>query len=552
MTAAGRRAPNRLKFIPLAAILAAALAFGAYQLHLTLRYRLYDGYKAALAPQPEYSAGEVFKPLGQGEGELSGYALALENDYLALYVGALSGEDAGCTAALDKRSGRVVYSNPPDARSDPIANPANKETLLSQLIVTYFDQNGRTAEVNSYKMAALLGQVAIESIPDGVRLIYTLGDTKPKAGLIPVYITRERLDEVLGMMDERTRNLLARRWEAVDGRPDIMKLLTAIINNPNQSKSMAAQFEKIGYTDEDRRRDEAETGLADESVGFVIPMEYRLDGDSLLVSIPSPRIQEMGGASIESVRVLPCMGAAGTDETGYFVVPNGSGSLIRFNNGKTSADEYRQYVYGYDPLLMNSAMLDLTSTARLPLFGIEREGGGVLARIENGAPLAQITASVAGRLNSYNLINAVFMLRSSSIVTVSAGAGESMIPVVERRKAELDITIRYSFLTSEYAGYSGMARYERERLLVGRDAVWVGDDAVRTVDDRVQNADDSVQPGDIPAFIDIIGSVTARRFFLDFAYEGQTPMTTYEQAAAIVGALASAGVERQFVNYQGW
>ncbi|MDR0396253.1 MAG: DUF5696 domain-containing protein, partial [Oscillospiraceae bacterium] len=182
-----------------------------------------------------------------------------------------------------------------------------------------------------------------------------------------------------------------------------------------------------------------------------------------------------------------------------------------------------------------------------------------LARIENGAPLAQITASVAGRLNSYNLINAVFMLRSSSIVTVSAGAGESMIPVVERRKAELDITIRYSFLTSEYAGYSGMARYERERLLAGRDAVragddavWVEDDAVRTVDDRVQDADDPLQPTDIPAFIDIIGSVTARRFFLDFAYEGQTPMTTYEQAAAIVGALASVGVERQFVNYQGW
>ncbi|MDR1598726.1 MAG: DUF5696 domain-containing protein [Oscillospiraceae bacterium] len=528
MTAETRReVPNRTRYIPLAVILAAALGFGAYQLHITLRYRLYDGYKAALAPPPERAEASAFIPLGQGEGELSGYALALENESLALYVNA----SVGNTALLDKRGGRVTYSNPPGAASDPIANPANKETLQSQLIVSYFDENGRTAEVASYKMSSMLGQVALESIPGGVRLTYTLGDTKPKAGLLPIYVKAERLGEILGMMDDRTQNLLVRRWEAVDGNPGVMKLLTSIINNPNQQKSMVTQFEKIGYTDEDRRRDEAETGLADEGVGFVIPMEYRLDGESLLVSIPSSQIKEMGGASIEGVRVLPFMGAAGTGEEGYFVVPNGSGSLIRFNNGKTTADDYRQYVYGLDPLLVTNAMLDQTVTARLPLFGIEREGGGILVRVENGAALAQITASVAGKLNSYNSINAVFALRSSSMARINSSAGESLIPVVEKRKAELDITIRYTFLTGEYSGYSGMARYERERLFPDAKPV---------------------PQTDIPAFIDIIGSVTGRRFFLDIAYEGQTPMTTYAQAARIVGALAESGVTRQFVNYQGW
>ncbi|MDR1263274.1 MAG: DUF5696 domain-containing protein, partial [Oscillospiraceae bacterium] len=305
----GRDAPGRLRFIPFIAILTAVLGFGAYQLHITLRYRLYDGYKAVIAPPPEYVEAAGFNPLDNGSGELSEYALAAENERLSLYVNA----SAGNIAVLDKRSNRVTYSNPPGAASDPIANPANKEALQSQLIVTYFDSSGQTAEITSYKMASMLGQVEVGSIPGGIRVTYTLGDTKPKAGLLPIYITEERLNETLGAMDERTQNLLIRRWETVDGHPGTLKLITSIINNPNQQRSMITQFEKIGYTDEDRRRDEAETGMADENAGFVIPVEYRLEGDSLLILIPSSRIQEMGGASVESVRALPLMGAAGTD-----------------------------------------------------------------------------------------------------------------------------------------------------------------------------------------------------------------------------------------------
>ncbi|MDR2657093.1 MAG: DUF5696 domain-containing protein [Oscillospiraceae bacterium] len=533
---ARRDAPGRLRFIPLIAILAVGLGFGAYQLHITLRYRLYDGYKAAIAPPSEYVEAVEFSPLDSASGELPGYALAAENEWLSLYVNV----SVGNIAVLDKRSNRVTYSNPPGAASDPIANPANKEALQSQLIVTYFDSNGQTAEITSYKMASALGQVEAGSIPGGIRVTYTLGDTKPKAGLLPIYITEERLNETLGAMDERTQNLLIRRWETVDGHPGTLKLITSIINNPNQQRSMITQFEKIGYTDEDRRRDEAETGMADENAGFVIPIEYRLEGDSLLVSIPSSRIQEMGGASVESVRALPFMGAAGTDEEGYFVVPNGSGSLIRFNNGKVTAEDYRQYVYGLDPLLITNAMLDQSEPARLALFGIQRDGGGILVRIENGAPLAQIGASVAGKLNSYNAINAVFALRSASMVRISGGAGETLIPVVEKRKAEPDISIRYTFLTDEYYGYSGMARYERERM---------------TAEGKLKPATEPIIAAgqtDIPMFVDIIGSVMGRRFFLDIAYEGQTPMTTYDQARTIVETLSDGGVQRLFVNYQGW
>jgi hypothetical protein len=223
-------------------------------------------------------------------------------------------------------------------------------------------------------------------------------------------------------------------------------------------------------------------------------------------------------------------------------VPNGSGSIIRFNNGRTNAEDYRQPVYRVDPLLVDFISIDKAQPVRLPIFGIQHQGYGVLARIENGAPLAAINASVSGeanannRSNSYNNVFAEFTFRGAMRVymIVASGTGQSSIPVVERPKAELNVEVRYTMLTPEYDGYAGMARYERERLI--REGVLAETDV----------------SGDVPFFMDLIGSVQGRRFFGTVAYQGQIPMTTFAQAAEISQAMANAGARKQVINYQGW
>ncbi|GHV38495.1 hypothetical protein FACS189490_00530 [Clostridia bacterium] len=512
-------------------VTAVVLIVAAYQIYLTVNFRLYDGYKTELAPEYTYAEDYAFTPLSDANPALEGYVLALESDALKLYADAATGN----IALYDKRTGKITYSNPKDADEDAIANPVNKEYLKSQLIVTYYDTNGKDAEISSYKMAVLLNQLELKAIPNGVRFIYTLGDTKPKAGLIPIYIREERLDEILsGIEDERTRGLLKRRWEAYDGDPEIVKLVDTIINNPSQQKTLTTQLESVGYTEEDRQQDVLDSGVEGaENIGFVVPVEYRLEGDSLVVSIPTKDIREMGGASIGIIRLLPFFAAGSIDETGYIVVPNGSGSIINFNNGRLSAEDYKQYIYEQDPLLAEYATLDRAEPARLPIFGVWKDGQGVLARIENGAPLAQLTASVAGKLNSYNYVNAAFLLRSAMAVDLVGSTTANAIPVVEKPKADLSVTVRYTMLTDEHAGYSGMARYERERLIR---------EGVLTVKDG----------GDIPLFVDVVGSVIGRKFFLDIAYQGQITMTTYEQAFEISRTLSNLGAKKQIMNYQGW
>lgn len=48
------------------------------------------------------------------------------------------------------------------------------------------------------------------------------------------------------------------------------------------------------------------------------------------------------------IDLLEYFGAAGPEEEGYMFVPDGSGALIMFNNGKVNAPAYIGYVYGED------------------------------------------------------------------------------------------------------------------------------------------------------------------------------------------------------------
>jgi hypothetical protein len=59
-------------------------------------------------------------------------------------------------------------------------------------------------------------------------------------------------------------------------------------------------------------------------------------------------------------------------------------------------------------------------------------------------------------------------------------------------------------------------------------------------------------PGDIPFYMDLIGSVMGQKFFAGISYMGQIPMTRYDEAAEISAELTSSGIRHQIINYQGW
>lgn len=510
-------------------ILVIAVVWVVYYL---THYYFYNQYKNDLSAY-EYEAGAEFKPLEEAKADVEGMVLASENDTLKLYVNTQSGE----VAIVDKRNGQITYSNPSDADADSVASETNRNYLKSQIILDYFNAKRTQGTFDSYSYCTSKGQLEAEAINGGIRFIYTMGDLSSETGIVPRYISQEALNDVMSKLSEKDAKFVGKKFVESNVAEGYMEMLESTAKGASQLRKLNKYFEEAGFTEEDYIREIENSGVEGMvPVSFKIPLEYRLNGDAVDVSIPMCAVEENGGGAIFRIQVLRYFAAAGKEEEGYMLVPNGSGSLINFNNGKTTTDSYSEYVYGIDPLAAEYTVLENTENIKMALFGVFRDNSSVFATIEDGAAFAYLTAGVAGKINDYNYVYPTFVLRGNDKLAMFGTTGnEAELPIVEKQFYDADLTVRYTMLTDENAGYAGAANYYRQRLL---------DEGVLQVSGQTQ--------GDIKFYYDVLGGVEMTKFFLGTQYDGLYAMTTFEQAEKISNALAEKGIGNQVMNFQGW
>lgn len=519
----------------LLAVVVVALVIGiSYLAYYLIHFTFYDDYKQYIDGAYTYEEGTELV-LGDALPKHSKYKLVLETQTLALYLD----QSTSDIAVYDKRSGEITFGIPEDAEDDPVAKTdAQKNYLKSHLLVTYYNANRAQGSYDSYSMAVNRDQVKYESITNGVRVIYDLGDYGDTSGTVSMYLTNEKFEEICAQLSEKDAQQFG-RWYLENSDVDGMRqLIKTARTNRITKKKIQAMLDSVGFTKEDFEEQMALSGNeVTTPLSFTIAVEYRLLDDHLDVSIPVCAIEERGGGSIYSIQLLRNFGAASGSEEGYLVVPNGDGSLIYFNNGKFNAAEYRQYVYGIDPLAADYIVLENSNKASMALFGIQKENTTILATIEDGATLATITAGVSGRVNDYNYAYATFLIRGNETLEMFGTTGnEAALPIVEETPYDCNLTVRYSFLDVDHSGYSGMANYQRQRLL---------DEGVL----KLQNAEGEK---DIKFYYDVIAGVELTEYFLGKQYMGLTSMTTFDEAGQISDALLAQGITNQVMNLQGW
>lgn len=525
------RLPGSLtKKIVLGVLSIVIVAVVIYLIYYYIYYLSYNKYKDYLTSY-DYEEGSEYKPIKETVASVEGMELVCENECLKLYTNTATAE----IAVYDKRNGQIVYSNPVNADKDSIANGANMNYLKSQFIINYYNQEVKSGTFDSYSMAVEKGQVRAESIKDGIRYIYKLGDFETsKTGNIPVYITEEKLNEICGKLSEKDGVSFKRYYIASSTAEGMLELNGIVQKNPKTIRKIQGWLDGIGWTDEEYQEQMELAGVEMEvPVSFQIPLEYRLEGDRLKVSIPTSAIEEYGGGSIYRIQLLRYLGAAHTTENGYMVVPNGSGSLMHFNNGKVNAASYAQYIYDLDPLTGNYTVVENTISAKLPLFGICRENSSILATIENGASMALISAGISGVYNDYNYAYPTFILRTADNLR-DFGDSSADVYVLESDMYDVNLEVKYTFLTEEYKGYAGLANYYRERLV---------SEGVLKPAKETEN---------IPFYYDVISGVKETAHFLGIQYLHTFSMTTFDEAVNMSKDLASLGITNQVMNLQGW
>ena len=527
-----RKKPVTLgKKILLAVLLAAlviGLVYGAYYL---IHYYFYDDYKAYLSSYT-YETGTELVLGKETLKDHKEFQLVCESDTLKMYLDSESTN----VAIYDKRSGVTTFSAPVDADDDALANEKNKEYLKSHLVVTYFNTARATGIYDSYSMSVKNGQFSYEAIENGVRVIYDMGDYSNSMGIIPTYMSEEKLAEINAQLTEKDAKSMERYYSTTSDVAGMRKLLDTVKSNTRTQEKIRVMLEAVGFTQEDCNAQMALAGVeVSVPISFQIPLEYRLEGDHVEVSIPVCGIVENGGGAIFKIEMLRNFGAASIDQEGYMVVPNGDGSIIHFNNGKSGAAVYNQYIYGIDPLAADYTLIESTNDAAMALFGICREDSTILATIEDGATLASVTAGVSGKINNYNYIHAAFTVRGSETLKMFGTTGnEAELPIVEPKPYDSMLTVRYTFLDGDHTGYSGMANYYRQRLI---------NEGVLTVQEGQE---------EIKFYYDVIAGLEMTESFLGKQYMGLTAMTTFEEAQQMAQALYDAGITNQVMNLQGW
>ena len=109
--------------------------------------------------------------------------------------------------------------------------------------------------------------------------------------------------------------------------------------------------------------------------GVSFSIEVLLEKDHLSVRLPAAGLEE-GEIWLKDVQLAPSLGAASTEDEGFFLVPDGCGALIRFNNGKKGS--YDEPVYGADKAAIRTALAVTKQTAALPVYGIEKNANGLM------------------------------------------------------------------------------------------------------------------------------------------------------------------------------
>ena len=464
----------------------------------------------------------------------------------------------------DKRSGKVWSSIAPGVASDSNTMLNEKERLQSIISVDYKTNTGKMTTYSSFARSVTNRLYAIEQSEGEIRMTFTVGDIA-RTYMYPDAISGERMNAMLSNLAKKDQRTITDAYQekgvdpetgkskykknddiaALEAQyPDLKEGTVWILRKAkadtkeNAATKLEKAFAAAGYTAEDLEYDQsriviegAVEGATDKPI-FNVTLVYRLEGDDLVVEIPLDEITYNPDYPVTALNVLPAFGAAGPSEEGYILVPEGTGALIRFNNGKNKQNPYYANMYGWDWGLIRKEIVSETRMI-FPVFGMATGGSSFICIIEDGVSWSGVNADVSGRpgAGSYNSANAVYTIVHGDSYDVSERTNNTVY-MFEQRELSGKLSQRYRFIPSD--DYMDMAASYRAYLQgkypeMNREA-----------------------SADATTVIEMVGAIDKVQQRMGVPTNVPIPMTTYVQARELLEKLAGENLSNLTVRYTGW
>ncbi len=271
---------------------------------------------------------------------------------------------------------------------------------------------------------------------------------------------------------------------------------------------------------------------------ITIPVTYTLNDDYLSVSVNTKDIvEEDAGKIVSNLILMGSFGAAEPTEQGYYVIPDGSGALINFNNGKHNYKAYKGEVYGRNVTVVETTKPSVKRQVYLPMYGIVKGNSGMMVVADKGDTCATINAYVTGQeKTSYNSCYFDFELRTDDEYLM--GGEANPLKVYEKRGILVpEIEVRYYPVSSADGSdvdYIDIADSYRNYLTSSQGVT------------KSDFADKSA------LYIDLYGAVMKQETVLGIPVMMQHETTSFSEAQTILEQLKELGVDDIVVNYNQW
>ena len=280
---------------------------------------------------------------------------------------------------------------------------------------------------------------------------------------------------------------------------------------------------------------------------FKVALEFKLTDEGYLISVPNKSLVDTTNVSeddpdykiikgqyqLVELKLCPFMTQVNNTQEGYIVVPDGSGAIINFNNGKTST--VSGIYYGKDNAYVGMVDKGDATNLLLGMYAFVNETpenpSGLIAAIEKGGGQFSLTAGVNATTNFAYLSAQV---RSKESIRTGTASSTTAFDKFDKTLCATDLVINYIIVDKDHLEYSDIAKKYQE-YLIKRDGLTFNDNTNELLND-----------------LSFLGSFDKYALLFGIKYMTTDTLTTFDQAQEIIDELQNANVKNISVSYKGW
>lgn len=452
-------------------------------------------------------------------------------------------------------NGEIWYTFPIDLENDKLASKILKDEIMSQIKITYYDKENQAKTLNTYNDCVLKKQYTVTKDKDKIQVEYTLGSANGSR-IVPRILSLKSYEKILNVLESKDpsgkkRIELYYKFTSLEQmtsekqKEDMKKLypyleksdVYLLTSQVRLSELIALEksFLDAGFTAESMQKEYEELNYESKEAAepsFKIPVTYGLNQDGFYVTVDNNAITyDAKNFTLYKINVLNYFCSAQSDSNGYIFIPDGSGSIINFNkNGEIKIPINTGKLYGQDVTDLSSN--DRNTYYKLPVYGIVKDKRGIFAHITSGSANAEITNEISGYSHSYNTVYSGYIYKNKAEYQ-TGDVFDLVWLMFEKEHMTEEYIVQYSFLEKENASYVGMAKSYKEYLIS-------------------KGMKKSIKDGDIPLYIETLGSIKSQSSFMGIPYSKRIPLTTFKDNIDILKYYYDNGISNIKIKMTGF